>query len=226
MLPEVDGRNRALSAGKVVAAVICLATSAGAAPRTASAACRGELCHDGFFLRVGAGLSAHAWRVREDRIVSDGDAAEPPGDGARAERDHVVAPTLDLGVGGGGVGFAIGASIQAVEHSWGRSPITGCTVFGPFVVGYPWPTHGYYLEGRFGVVGCLAWDAAYEDLDYSGGMLGLGLGHEHWVGRRLSVGGGADVSVARLGGDVETDSRLERSAGVIGITLKVVVTVN
>lgn len=152
-------------------------TSGTDAPRPAS---DGAYQHDGFFLRMTAGLGVMETRFRD-------------GAGTRARG---AGPAFSIAMGGTPVrGLVLGGHFSTLtalsEFSATFGTYDGKTVsnaFGPFLAFYPSDRGGLYVEMTAGLVGVSRTAPRGGSESGAGLQAGAGLGYEFWVRESWSLG--------------------------------------
>jgi opacity protein-like surface antigen len=175
-----------------------------AAAARADEPCSGKHCHDGFYLRFGAGLAAYDESVNASSGNHDPDA-----------RVVGLASVNELGIGWAiqpGRILGIGAwdarvlvSDRAVRSGVDPSLAAGIgriALIGVFTDWYPDPTGGFHFQGGLGFAIGRSVRATTGEIDhraYGGGLM-LGLGYERWVTDNWAIG-----ALARVSGALTTD---------------------
>ena len=132
--------------------------------------------HDGFYLRMSAGVAYGAANVNADgNFYPDYDV-------------NGVGLSLDAMVGGSpSTGLALGGGLTV--SGYGQDGAGGFLLAGVFVDGFPDPVNGWHLGGLLGFAGVTSSGNGSEP-DFSGGGFGLSawLGHDFWVADEWSMG--------------------------------------
>lgn len=169
--------------------------------------------HDGFYLRLGAGVGG-------GRASVSGDAANYGVGGAGLALNLWIGGTPWRGIALGGLASYQGMSdgdtvVEGQETGLGSSG--GMFLVGPFVDAFPDPMRGLHFGGSLGLAllgtkgDSRLLDNSLRAKDYSGGGLGgsVWIGYMGWVGPEFSLGGLLQLSGYGTG---ENKDSLERRA--------------
>lgn len=214
----------------LAALLVAPAASAGdeVAPPTKSS--HGRFVHDGFYLRMSAGVGAFS-----SRNVVNGSAENQPtfsGGGS----------ALELSIGGAiRPGFVLAATgllqsslVGSIQDEAGKTTLTrrhDFALFGPTFDFFPWPRGGFHVLATFGpaLMGDYRDDRIQKTwTTRAGGGFSLGAGYDAWVSDNWSLGFLVRVTGATLGGTERTykddqtytvtQPETQRSIGAISLT--------
>lgn len=171
-------------------------------PPPESAAAAGANTHDGFFLRVGAGLAIHKTSVKISPAANSSlhTTVELSGSGAAFDIQIGGAVAKGVVLAGDLGGHVINKpSSKITDSSIGsfnsnsteeKATLTYSRV-GAVIVVYPNNTGGFHLfgGGGFGTYLFKPDDSAQDKISASGGQVNAGVGYEGWVGKEWSLGG-------------------------------------
>jgi hypothetical protein len=166
----------------------------------ASAQSEGARTHDGFFLRLSAGVGP-GWFTEEQEVFGESREVEASGPTAMFELLIGGTPAPGLVVGGGLMGHSV---INPTLEANGREFETEDTSVGVsqaalFVNYHIDPHAGFCLLGSVGYgVGVVTVEDESRDTDTDGLVLGFGLGYDFWVGSQWSIGPSFRLTYAAL----------------------------
>lgn len=179
--------------------------------------------HDGFYLRMAAGLGAgHLNISTNSRLANDFSMG-----GAGLGLNLWIGGTPWRGVALGGLFMVQGvneSNTQVAGHSSHESMNGGIVVLGPFIDAFPDPMRGLHVGGSLGLAGfnAKAEGNALEDVhqvkDYNGGGLAASawVGYMGFVGPEWSLGGLLQVTALTTN---KTEDDIERKASGYALTL-------
>lgn len=179
------------------------------------AAAPGAYTHDGFFLRLGAGVGAARLRLDGDdhglESSARGTAVASLGElaiGGTVSRGLV----LGFGIHSADAGDAeLDVQVRGVDGAPSPSEvrIRALGVLGPFVDYYVHPNCGLHLQAALGLgVAALRRPGDEDDVPLAGLGWMLGVGNEWWISEQWSLGVLARVVGTRVSGEHPSDSRL------------------
>jgi hypothetical protein len=181
--------------------------------------------HDGFYLRLAAGVGGGHVKVSAD--------------GAGAADFKIGGPGLALNLWIGGTpwrGVALGGmlglqgmgdgNVVAAGNETEQDMSGGLFYVGPFIDAFPDPLRGLHLGGSLGLVGFGARGASdalrrqHGVTDYNAGGLGASawVGYMGWVGPEFSLGGMLQLTVFGTGKD-QDDNNIDRKASGYALSL-------
>ena len=197
------------------------------APPVAPAVQRaGYHVHDGFYLRLAAGIGGGHVNVSAD--------------GAGSSDFKIGGPGLALNLWIGGTpwrGVALGGMVGLQGMGDGNAVVNGSEThqdmsgglfyLGPFIDAFPDPLRGLHVGGSLGLVGFAAkgsgnvLESRYNARDYQAGGLGASawVGYMGWVGPEFSLGGMLQLTAFGTGKDKDDNANVERKAGGYAINL-------
>lgn len=186
----------------------------------------GYKIHDGFYLRLAAGIGGSHINVSADR----GPASDYKVGGPGLALNLWIGGTPWRGVAlGGQVGYQmIGDSNVVVNGNETKEGMNaGIFYVGPFIDAFPDPMRGLHLGGSLGLAGFSArgdgrtLETNYRAKDYRAVGVGASawLGYMGWVGPEFSLGGLLSLGVIGTGND-EQDN-IERRASGYTVSLSV-----
>jgi hypothetical protein len=152
--------------------------------------------HDGFYLRMSIGAGYMHDSARYDTIslpVTNASSDVKYGGGAVAF-DILVGGTPAAGlVFGGGIVGAVAPNPKAKERdvSYPSDVDLNLVMIAGFFDWYPNPRQGFHLQGLAGIAAVSTTDSngnATTDRTPAGIGLGIGIGHEWWIGNQWSIG--------------------------------------
>jgi len=188
----------------------------------------GQYVHDGFYLRLAAGLGGGHVNVAADgRGVSDFKVGGP---GLALNLWVGGTPWRGVALGGqlGLQGIGDGNAVaNGVETKQGMN--AGFFYVGPFIDAFPDPMRGFHVGGSLGLVAFgargdgKALENTYQVRDYNAGGLGASawLGYMGWVGPEFSLGGLLQLSVLGTGNDKQENVDRKASGYALSASLSV-----
>lgn len=179
--------------------------------------------HDGFYLRLAAGIGGSHVNVSADTGASDFKVGGPG-----LALNLWIGGTPWRGVAlGGQLGLqGIGDSNTVVNGAESHQDMSaGYFYVGPFIDAFPDPMRGLHIGGSLGLVALGArgsgnvLETQYRVKDYNAGGLGASawVGYMGWVGPEFSLGGMLQLSVFGTGNDKQ-DS-IDRKASGYSLSL-------
>jgi hypothetical protein len=180
--------------------------------------------HDGFYLRLAAGVGGGHVSVRADSNTASDFSIGGPG----LALNLWIGGTPWRGVAlGGMVGLqGMGDSNVEVNGSETHQDMSGGLFYvGPFIDAFPDPMRGLHLGGSLGLAGFAAKGSGntlanrFDAKDYNAGGLGASawVGYLGWVGPEFSLGGMLQLTVFGTGNDKQDD--IDRKAGGYALNL-------
>ncbi len=177
-----------------------------ATPEPEPAVERSYHVHDGFYLRVNAGLGAYG--IRYDDNVNAG--------GASLAFDLLIggSPSKGFVIGGALISdFNRNLTLQQGDTDLGQEVAVTTGLIGPFVDGFPNAKGGWHLGGMVGLATIRTEDfpGSTKALNYEGAGGAVFGGYDAWVGDEFSVGGLLRFSAA-VGRTEESGRKLDATS--------------
>jgi hypothetical protein len=153
--------------------------------------------HDGFYLRLSAGLGYGSDSIKSHVVNS----ASFKGGAATTEIYVGGTPTDGLVVGGAAIAPSFGSpSTEVNGKSVGGPKQLALAAFGPFVDWYFDPHRGFHAQAFLGIASLRANDSSPSQ-DPTGFAAALGVGNEWWIGEQWSLGVLASVLFSSMSYD-------------------------
>lgn len=171
--------------------------------------------HDGFYLRVNAGLGY----LLDANVHNPDQLPDLDGEGTSLDIDVMVGGSPSPGMAIGGA--LLLSSIASADYEAGGETLeadTNTGMLGPFIDGYPSPSGGFHVGGALGLAKIRSDKQAVTGYEDATGFGFAGwLGYDAWIGDQWSMGGLVRLLGTRAKGDTDYDG--DASLSTVNLSL-------